>query len=154
MESDLSTNRFPPCGRSRRCSCRKFPGSVKLGINAPACDQLRTASLFNDASVIQHENLIDPVNGRDAMRDDNGGATAHQFLDRVHDGGFGRRVERGSWFVEQKNWRVLQKRPGDPDSLALTDTEMSAAFANLVFVSIRQFGNEHVGLRPPRRFAN
>src|SRR5215470_7584899 len=124
MESDPSTSRFPLCGRPRRCSCRKFAGRVELCINAAARDQLGSASLLDHATIFQNDDLIDTVNCRDAMRDNDSGAAAHQFFDRFHDGGFRRRVERRSWFIKQKNWRVFQKRPCDPNTLALADTEM------------------------------
>ena len=59
--------------------------------------------------MLEHDDLIDVVNGGEAMRNDQGGAAVHQFLDRFHDGRFGRGIERGSRFVEEQNRRVFQE---------------------------------------------
>ena len=53
-----------------------------------------------------------------------------------------------------KNWRVLQKCTRNSDALALTDTQVTAAFADEVVVSLRHLLNELVRLRPSRSFNN
>src|SRR4051794_7446129 len=87
------------------------------------------------------------MDGGDAVRDDERGAAAHEFLDRLHDRGFGGRVERACRFVENQDRSVLEKGARDADALPLTDAEMSAALPNLTAVAIGHGGDEIMCLR-------
>ena len=90
--------------------------------------------------MLQDDDLIDVVNRREPMRDDESGSAVHQFFDRLHDGRLGRGIERGSWFVEEKNRRVFEKGARDADALALADAEMPAAFAHRAVISVAACG--------------
>ena len=126
----------------------------KFRVNAAARDQFGAAALLDDPAVLEHDDLIHVMNGGEAVGDDQGGAAVHQFLDRFHDGSFGRGVERGSGFVEKQDRRVFQKGARDPDALALADAEMSAAFADLAVVAVGKLADEFVGLRAPGGIAD
>src|SRR5439155_14215726 len=122
---------------------------VKFGVNTATRDQLRPTTLFNNPASVEHDDLIDLMNGGQPMSHNQSCSAAHQVLDRFHDGRFRRGIEGGRGLVEQKNWRILQKCAGDSDTLSLTDAEMPASFANHAFVTIRQLTNEFVGLGTP-----
>ncbi len=104
--------------------------------------------------MLEHDDPIDAVNGREAMRDDECGAAVHEFLDRLHDGSFGRGIERGGRFVEQQDRRVLQKSARNADALALADAQVAAAFADRAIVTSRHPADEFVGLGAMRGFAD
>src|SRR4029077_7045019 len=115
---------------------------VKLRVAATARDQFRAAPLFNNPTVFEHDDLIQIMNGREAMGRDQSCPAAHQFLDRFHDRRFGGRIEGRSRFVEQQNGRVFQKRSRDSNTLPLTDAKMSASFTNGAIVSLRHLSNK------------
>ncbi len=102
--------------------------------------------MLGDGAVGQHDDLIDAVDGGDAVGDDEGGAAAHEFLEGLHDRGLGGGIEGAGRFVEDEDRGVLQKRAGDADALALADAEMAAAFADLRAVAVGHGGDEVVGL--------
>lgn len=55
----------------------KSSSGIKFRVN-PATDQeVRAAPLFDDASVVEHDDLIKVVNGRETVRGDQRCATAH-----------------------------------------------------------------------------
>jgi len=108
-------------------------------------------TLFDDVSMIEYDDLIKVVNRRQTMSGNQSRPTAHQFLDRQHDGSFGRRIERRSRFVQQQNRRVFQKCPSDSDSLSLTDAQMPATFSDEAVIFLRHLHNKFVCLRPAGR---
>src|SRR5215510_15399361 len=116
---------------------REFPRRMKFRVNTAARDQFRTAALFDDPSMIEHNDLIEVVNCRQAMCCDQRCSPAHQFLDRFHDRRLGGWIERRSWFVKQQDRRVFQKRSRNSNALPLTNTQMSAPFTNETVVPLR-----------------
>ena len=48
---------------------------------------------FGDLAMGQHDDAVSPFDGRQAMRDDEGGATLHQTVQCGLDGAFGLAVE-------------------------------------------------------------
>src|SRR5687767_14920357 len=104
--------------------------------------------------MLEHDDPIDSMNRGQAMRDNERSAALHEFLDGFHDGSFGGGIERGGGLVEQQDRRVLQKRARNTNTLALTDTEMSAAFPDRAVVARGQAADEFIGLRAFGGFAN
>ncbi len=76
-------------------------------------------SAFDQAAVIQHQNLIGMHDGREPMRDDQLRAPFASVGEVADDFGFGSAVERGCRFVEDKDARVLQVGACDRQALAL-----------------------------------
>src|SRR6267378_6460260 len=103
---------------------------MEFCVNAAAGDKLGATALFSDPSVIEHDDMIYGMNGGDAMRGNDRGAIVHQFLDRFHDGCFGRGIEGGCRLIQKKNGRIFQERPSNADALALTNAEMTPALTN------------------------
>src|ERR1051326_2779957 len=125
---------------------------VKFGVNTAARDQFRAAALFNDASVVEDDDLIQVVNRRQAVCRDQSCPPAHQLLDCVHDGGFGGRIERRGWLVEQEDGCVLQECARDSNPLPLTNAQMSASFTNKAAIPLRHLPDKLIRLCPTRRF--
>ena len=76
-------------------------------------------AFLDDSAVVHDDDAVGGADGREAVRDDDGGAVVHQPVERVLDQPLAFRVERGRRFVEQKQGRVAQQRPGDGDAMAL-----------------------------------
>src|ERR1041385_8761167 len=88
------------------------------------------------------------------MRSNQSCPAAHQFLDRLHDRRLGSRIQRGSWFVEQKDRRIFQKCARDSNALPLTYAQVSAPFTDKAAAPLRHLPDKLVGLRPTRGFNN
>ena len=58
-------------------SRREFSRCIKFRVNAAAGQEFGAATLFDDTSVIEHDDLIKIVNGRQPMRGNQRRATAH-----------------------------------------------------------------------------
>jgi hypothetical protein len=85
---------------------------------------------FHDAALVQHDNHVGVQNGREPVRDANGRAALHQFVERGLHGAFGFGVERAGGFVQDQNRRVLQNGAGDGEALALAAGKRDAFFAD------------------------
>src|SRR5690349_17293727 len=99
--------------------------AIKFRVNTFPRDQVRATALFYDPSVVEHDDLIEVVNGGQPMRCDQSCPAAHQFFDCLHDRRFGGWIERRSWFVKQQDGSIFQKCSRDPYALPLTDAQMS-----------------------------
>ena len=88
---------------------------------------------------------------RQAMRDDERGAIAHELHQRLLDAALGFVVERRGGFVEDQDGRVLEQRARDRDALPLAAREQRAAIADLGVEALRQLGREFVDIRGRRR---
>ena len=62
---------------------------------------------FTDATVVQHNDSVGILNGGKAMRDDDGRASGHQFLERVSNQHFRFRVDAGGRFIEHQYLGVV-----------------------------------------------
>src|SRR5437763_607242 len=109
--------------------------AVELRVAASARDELGAFALLQNRAVAEDDNLIHAMHGRDAVRDDERRAPAHEFRQRGHDRGFGRRIERARRLVENQDWRIFQECPRDADALALSHAEVPAALADLRIVA-------------------
>ena len=123
--------------------------AVERRVNAIFCDQFRAGSVLGDSAVFEHHDPAQPVDRRQSVRHNQRRAAAHQFENRSHDRALGAWVEGAGWFVEQEDWRVFEKRPGDADALALADAQVPAALAHRAIESLRHFADEIERLRLP-----
>src|SRR4029077_5523298 len=138
---------------ARPSSC-EFSRRVKVRVDTAARDQLRTAAVLNDVAMLEYDDVIDIVNRGEPMRRDQRRTATHQFLDRFHDRGFCRRIERRGWLIEKQHRRILQKRARDAEALALTNAKMSTTLAHCTLVAVGHLTNELIGLRAPRSIDN
>src|SRR5580700_758678 len=110
---------------SRCCNTRFCPLSVgelqpvQLRVQAAEREQLLMGAAFDDPARIQHDDAVGLLYGGKPVRDDEGGAVAHQLRERRLDVPLGLRVERRRRLIEDQDRRILEQRPGDGDALAL-----------------------------------
>lgn len=74
---------------------------------------------LDDAALVEDENLIGALDGGQSVRDDEGGASAHESVEGFLHESFGLGVEGRGRFVEQQDAGVLQERPCNRQALAL-----------------------------------
>ncbi len=96
---------------------------------APRGEDGRRA-LVDHAAGIHHHDAIEALQRRQAMRDGDHRAMAHEVRERILDRRLGLAVERRRGFIEQQDRRVLEKCARDGDALALTAGELEAAIAD------------------------
>src|SRR4051794_39950280 len=85
---------------------------------------------FDDASVFDDEDLVGTTDGRETVRDHEGGASPHEVRETFLDERFGLGVEARGRFVENENAGVGKDRAGYRDALALSARKFHATFAD------------------------
>ena len=65
--------------------------------------QLHVVAAFDDAAVLDHDDLVGHAHGGEAVRDQDRDAAAGEFAEVFEDGGFGLRVHRGGGFVQHQD---------------------------------------------------
>ena len=68
---------------------------------------------FDDVSAFDHQDLVSPADGREAVRDHEGGAALHEEAESLLDHGFGFGVEGRCRFVKDEDARVGEDGAGD-----------------------------------------
>src|SRR5262249_59577168 len=87
---------------------------------------------------MEHQDAAGVANGGESMRDDEGRAAFHHLGQRRLDSGLGQRVERARRLVENEDWRILEQRPRDRQTLALSAGEQASAFTDVGGKTLRQ----------------
>jgi hypothetical protein len=101
-------------------------------------------ALLDDAAVLHHHDQVGALDGRQAVRDHEGGAAGHQGVERGLHRAFGFVVERRRGLVQDQDRRILVDRARDRHALAL-----AAGQAHAVLADIR--GRRLPAGAPPRR---
>ena len=101
---------------------------------------------LDDAAFFHHGDQIGLLHGGQPVRDDDGGAALHHFVQRRLHMLFGDRVQRRGGFVENQDRRVLQQRPGDGDALPLSAGEQHAVVADHGVDALRHGLDEGLGM--------
>src|SRR5690606_35572178 len=114
-------------------------------------DQLLERTALDDAALIEDENLVGVGDGRQAVGNDEGRASATKRIESALDLAFRLRVERAGRLVEDQNRRLLQDGPRDRNALALAAGQGSAPLAGESVVAVRFAHDETMGLCEPRR---
>ena len=91
----------------------------------------RPLAVFDDASVIEHDDLVDVAQRRQPVRDHQRRAAAHERRDRCLQRGLGGRVDPGGRLVEHEQIRVAQPHAGEREQLCLAGRQPCAAGAEL-----------------------
>ena len=99
-------------------------------------------ALFDDASAVEHDDTIGGFDGRQAVRDDDGGPSFHQRVERGLHVALRFGVERRRRFVEDQDGRILQQRSRDRNPLPLTAGQSHAVGADERVEPLRQRVNE------------
>ena len=109
---------------------------------------------LDDAPLFHHGDQIRVLHGGQAMRDDDGGAALHHFVQgRLHMA-LRHRVERRRGFVENQDRRILQQRPRDGDPLPLPAREQHAVVADHRVDALGHGGDEGLGMGAPHCVRN
>ena len=103
---------------------------VQLPVPSVDRQQPGVSAALDDFARLEHEDLIRATDGREAMRDDEGGAPAAQPLEAVLYHRLTFTVEAGRRFVQDQNSRIGQNRTRDADALALSAGQLDAAFTH------------------------
>ncbi len=74
---------------------------------------------FHHASLTHHNDLVGLDDGREAVRDDHDGASAHGGFQRLLHGSFRFVVQGGSRFVQKQDGSVAHQRTGNGKPLPL-----------------------------------
>jgi hypothetical protein len=90
---------------------------VEAAVETGACEELVMAALLEDRAVLDDDDVVGVADRREAMGDDERGATAGEAAQRVEQRGLGPRVERRSRLVEDQDRSVLEERAGDREPL-------------------------------------
>ena len=101
-------------------------------------------------AVVHHHDAIGLQHGRQPMRDDDGGAALHEFLERLLHQPLGFRIQRTGGLVEQQNRRILEDGARQRDALALAARQPRAALAEECVVALRQLAQKFIGGRGDR----
>jgi hypothetical protein len=117
----------------------------QVGINTTQRHQRGMGAGFDDAAVFHDDDAVGALHGRQAVRDDDGGAADHRRLQRALHQALGLGVERAGRFVEQQQRRIFQQGARDRDALALAAGQAHAALAQEGAVALRQALDEFVG---------
>ena len=123
----------------------------QVGVDASQRHQRGMRAHLDDLAVFHDDNAVGALHGRQAVRDDDGGAADHGRFQRLLHQAFGFGVQRTGCLVEQQQRRVFQQRAGDRDALALAAGQAHATLAEERFVAVRQALDEFVGGRHFRR---
>src|SRR5581483_6791021 len=114
------------------CSGRRAIGrvldAVEPRIHAVAREELRVRAELGEPAALEHRDAIGPLDGREPVRDDNGGAAAHQRIERRLHLALRFGVEGRGRLVEDQHRRVLEQRACDRQALALPTGEALAVF--------------------------
>src|SRR5690606_9554361 len=114
---------------SHLCACRALsyplrPDELQLvetGIQAAAREQLRVRALLAHLAVMQDNDTVRTLNGREAMGDHDRGAPAHQGLERLLYARLERGIHGAGRLVQHEDARVEGECAREGEELTLTD---------------------------------
>ena len=95
-------------------------------------------ALFDDASVLQHEDLIRGKDRGETVGDQDTGAGAHQRVDGSLDRGLRDGIQGGCRLVKDQQRRVLEQDAGYGDPLALAAGQSQAPVSHEGVKALRQ----------------
>src|SRR4029453_10137747 len=92
-------------------------------------EEVVVTSLFDEPTLVEHEDDVGPLGRRQPVCDRDGGAASSQALDRPRESRLDCGVDRGRRLVEDEAHGVGDVRAGERDELALADREMLTALS-------------------------
>ena len=121
--------------------------SYSSAYRPPAREQLGVPAALDDVAVEDHQDLRRLAHRREAVRDDDRGASGERGLERLLDRDLRLRVEMGGRLVEDDDLGRLQQQARDGDALLLAAREAVAAVADDGVEAVRQRLDERQDLR-------
>ena len=101
-------------------------------------------ALFNNATLIEDDDVIGFEDGVETVGNGNDSFSLHELARGFFEQGFGFRVEAGGGFVEDEDGRVLEEGARERETLRLSAGETGAAFADDSFIFLRERFDELV----------
>src|SRR5690625_5003268 len=99
----------------------------QLGIAPPGGQQLFVATLFDDAAVLEHGNLVGHSHGGKAVGNEDGHAVGTVLPEMLEDGGLGLGVHGGGGFIQHQDvCLAAHEGPGQGDLLPLATGQLAA----------------------------
>ena len=128
--------------------------AFQCGVGTVFFQELLTGTLFDDMLFIDHGNAVGIAYRRKPVRDDNTGFPLAQEIEAALDFLLRYAVEGGGRLIQDENGRILQKDPGDGNTLFLPAGEHHAALTDKAFISIRHVHDILMDFRANRGFHN
>src|SRR4051794_20159307 len=100
------------------------------GVDAALRPQPRMGAALCDDATVEHDDLVGPDHGGEAVRDHERGAPPADAVERVLDLFLREGVERRGRLVEHQDRRAFQNRARDGDALLLAARQLQAALAD------------------------
>ena len=123
----------------------------QLEIETSVSEQLLVRADFSDRALVQYQDLVHVLNGREAMRDGNRGSTRHQGGERISNQQLGFRIDARCGFVENEHARIERQRPREGKQLLLPDRQRGPAFGDGGAVPALDPIDELIGVHGARR---
>src|SRR2546425_109797 len=121
--------------------------AVEARVDAIPGEELRVTAELRHAAALENRDAIGALDGGKAVGDDNGGAAAHQGIERRLPLALRLRIERGGGLVQDQHRCILEQRPGDRESLALAARKPQAVLADQRLQAVGRLANEPHGVR-------
>ena len=102
-------------------------------------------TLFDDAAMIEHDDLVGIPDGTQAVGDDEGGTSSHQGVHAALHEGFRAGIDARCRLVENEYRRIRYGCSGDGQQLSLTLRQISSVAVEDGLVAIGQTADEVVG---------
>src|SRR5690606_24015995 len=100
---------------------------VQLAVVTVSLEQLEVIALLDELALAHDHDLVDVLDGRQAVRDDDAGASLHQLLEGALDQFLRLGVDVGGGLVEhEQDVGVLHQGSGEGDELLLAGREAGA----------------------------
>src|SRR5450631_4475530 len=103
---------------------------IQVAVVAVQGQQFVVGAEFDDASGVQHGDAVGIADGGDAVRNEDGGAAAHDVAQVIEDLVFGVGVDAGERVVEDQNLGIANQGAGNRRALLLSAGERDAAFSH------------------------
>src|ERR1700748_1023634 len=96
------------------------------------------SSTLNDASVLNHQDLIGSANRGEPVCNHKNSTALHQEIETALNQGFGFGIERAGGFIKDEDTRIGQNGPRDRNALTLATGKSDTTLTNDSFVLVRQ----------------
>ena len=117
-----------------------------MRVSAPARQEFKVGTLFNDPAAVDDHNTVGEARGRQAMSNDQGCTSCGGPLQRFNNGLFRSGIQAARRLIKNQNGRVAQNRARDGDPLFLSPGEAATSLRHESLVAFRESRNKLVGI--------
>ena len=104
--------------------------AVESRVDATPREEIAVRPLLAQLALVQHEDAIRVLDGREAVGDHHRGAAAEELRERVLDQPLGLRIDARGRLVENEDGRIVGQCAGEGEELALASGEVAAPLAD------------------------